>query len=73
MECVCAQEITGPPPVTGSDDFTVAQVSVGPDLIVASAQAGVDFDIQQDASFQVNSIQGVLTSSSRRVMEAPIL
>lgn len=49
--------------VTGTDAFTPASVSVGPSFpLVGSAQAGVDFDIEQTASFRVDALTGVLSA-----------
>lgn len=51
--------------VTGNDSFTGASGSVGPNIVVASATAGVDVDVSQDVNFTGTEITGMLMAKHR--------
>ena len=52
-------------PHTGSDRATAAGVEVGPNILVASATAGVDVDVIQRSTFEATGIRGTLTATNR--------
>lgn len=47
----------------GSDSFTPASSTIGPDIGVGSAQAGIDYDIVQDSTFTINEVKGTILAT----------
>jgi len=60
---------------TGADSLTAATAGVGPDIVAASATAGVDLNLDQDTSFTPLEIVGNLVATNTRtgeVVESPV-
>lgn len=49
--------------VTDSDSFTPASTAIGPNIGVGSAQAGIDYDIVQNARHTVSALNGVVRAT----------
>ena len=46
-----------------SDSFTPASTTIGPDIGVGSAQAGIDYDIVQNSNHTVSSLNGTVIAT----------
>jgi hypothetical protein len=53
------------PVVTGTDSVTVARAAFGPNIVVATAQAGMDGDIREDARLDTTGVLGNLVATHR--------
>ena len=49
--------------VTDSDSFAPASTAIGPDIGVGSAQAGIDYDIVQNARHTVSALNGLVRAT----------
>jgi PEP-CTERM motif len=47
---------------TGSDSFTPASTSIGPDIDVLSGQAGIHYDIDQNSDLAIGALSGTATA-----------
>lgn len=54
-----------PDAFSDSDSFTPASSKIGPNIGVGSAEAGVDYDIVQNATHTVNALNGIILATHR--------
>jgi hypothetical protein len=52
-----------PDSFSDSDSFTPASTTIGPDIGVGSAQAGIDYDIVQNATHTISALNGVVLAT----------
>lgn len=54
-----------PDMASDSDAFTPASTTIGPDIGIGSAQAGIDYDIVQNSTHQIFALNGTLLATNQ--------